>query len=224
MESRFDQMLVQEVSKIELRESTSDASDRLWKSLELVSQDLTHDRLTMGRVGLELRNLYSERSNSADRRRSSGHGSFEAELRKRGYKPNRIREAIRDYRVSIGELPQSESTTAKRAARSKPSTDYERGYKDGTKSTKDALDEMFGDANISDCATFAHWMNHAEAKAAFRAMASRLHPDHGGDGEDMKTLNFLWKRLEPYYLAKDTAPAPTLNIDISTEATVQHVI
>jgi hypothetical protein len=217
MESRFDQMLVQEISKIELRESTSDASDRLWKSLELVSQDLTHDRLTMGRVGLELRNLYSERSNSAGRRRSSGHGSFEAELRKRGYKPNRIREAIRDYRVSIGELPQSESTKAKRAARSMPSADFKHGWQ--------AAREYFLDTEAQpndEYALFARTMNHAEAKAVFRAMAKRLHPDHGGSAERMATLNNLWERLEPHYLATTrTKPVPTLDLDNSTEATIQ---
>jgi hypothetical protein len=129
---------------------------------------------------------------------------------------------INDHEVKIGLRPASESTKAKRGARrerSKPSpTDYDRGYKDGVESIQGC---SFDSLNISDCATFAAWMTYAEAKAAFRAMASRLHPDHGGDGERMKTLNFLWERLEPYYLAKDTPPAPTQDLNISAEVTIQ---
>jgi hypothetical protein len=120
----LDATLQMEVVMVQQNSPTPDAGKRLWESFELAHHDLEHDRLAVGRLGMELRNMYSERSNSADRRRSSGHGSFEAELRKRGYKPNRIREAIRDYRVSIGELPQSESTAAKRKARQSKVEDY----------------------------------------------------------------------------------------------------
>src|ERR1700726_3056569 len=99
---------------------TPDAMRRLWEDFTSASRDLTVNRLAVGKLGRDLRLLYSERSNSADRRRSSGHGSFERELKDRGFKPNRIREMIVDYERSIGLRPPGESTAAKRKARRPP--------------------------------------------------------------------------------------------------------
>jgi hypothetical protein len=187
---------------MDIASETPDAGKRLWKSFELAHLDLEHDRLAVGRLGLELRNLYSERSNSADRRRSSGHGSLEAELRKRGYKPNRIREAVRDYRVSIGELPPSESTKAKRAARSKPSTDWHRGFSAGLHAQQHTA------GHDTELLAFARLLTYAEAKTVFRTMAMRLHPDHGGDAEAMQRLNSIWERLELFFIAKESQSQP----------------
>lgn len=39
-------------------------------------------------------------------------------------------------------------------------------------------------------------------KAAYRAAAIKLHPDHGGDEQAMKELNELWQRIEEELLAR----------------------
>lgn len=178
-------------NRIEQRKQTPDAAARLWKSLELVSHDLTHDRLTMGRIGMELRNLYSER-HSGGGRRSSCHGSFERELEKRGFNPRRVREFIRDYRVSIGELPLHESTQAKRKARGKATAN---------------VNEILG--------PLACRLNHAEMKAAVDAAAKRM------SGTVLKSLLTAWERAEPYYLAKNARDAEDLKAEILRQLIVK---
>ncbi|MFZ0275795.1 MAG: hypothetical protein WA651_02455 [Candidatus Sulfotelmatobacter sp.] len=194
---------------------TPDAAERLWRSLELVSRDFEHDRLAMGRVCLDLRNLFSERSNSAAPRRSSGHGSFESELRKRGYKPNRIRECIRDYEVSIALRPPSESTAAKRKARRKSSADYDRGFDAGFSKGYESVDQ--------DLTSFARTLSHAEAKTAWDAAAKRLLREYGP--ELLENVKCVWEQGERYYLEKDARDAKdamlTSSLDNSIRATIQ---
>ena len=106
-----------------------DPTVRLWTAVERAHEDLAANRRELGKLFFQLKNLYSERANSADRRLTSGHGVFQIEIKKRGYKPNRVREWICDYEVEIGLRPPAESTAAKRKARRVIlSAEYKRGY------------------------------------------------------------------------------------------------
>lgn len=194
------------------QKTTPDAATRLWSEIEAVNADLALNRHLVGRLFLQLRNLYSERARSEPPGRlSSGHGTFEVEIKKRGFRPNRVREWIRDYEVAEGMRPASESTTAKRKARRDSSAEYRRGYREG-QGVRSVWDEMFGTAEAkssgSDWASFAKILSHAEARTAFRSAAMRLHPDRGGTSESMTALNLLWEKLEPLYLAKDPHGTP----------------
>src|ERR1700680_3521391 len=76
-----------------------DPAARLWTAVDLVHQDRASDGLKEGSLLLKLQNLYSERADSGDRRPSSGHGVFVAELKKRGYDPRAARVLIFDYKA-----------------------------------------------------------------------------------------------------------------------------
>src|ERR1035438_1181794 len=106
---------------------TPDAARRLWTAVEAAHKNFAANRRELGKLFFELKNLYSERAHSAARRLTSGRGVFEAEIKKRGYKPNRVREWVNDYEVEAGLRPPAESTRAKRAARRSNSDEYQIG-------------------------------------------------------------------------------------------------
>jgi hypothetical protein len=110
---------------------TPDAATRLWTAVEAAHKNFTANRRELGKLFFELKNLYSERGNSAAGRLSSGHGVFESEIKLRGYKPNRVREMIVDYEVEEKLRPPTDSTREKRKARRSNSDEYQRGYEAG---------------------------------------------------------------------------------------------
>jgi|SRR5579872_159940 len=199
-----------------------DAAARLWAEIEAAHRDLAANRLKIGKLFFELKNLYSERSRSAARR-LSGKGVFEREIKKRGFKPNRVREMICDYEVNAGLRPATESTAAKREARRiRGSDEYARGFRAGQKNPFGVFGEhdiFVGSAQSDSWSEFAKILSYREARSAYRAAATRLHPDHAGDAAAMAELNRLWERLEPLYIAKESRSAPDRND--STEQTVQ---
>ena len=146
--------------------------ETLWRRVEAVSQDIATDKLTLGRLFLQLRELYSDR-NSGGRRLTSGHGCFEKEIVRRGYKPRRVRELIVDYQASLTGEP---STSAKRRARR------------GRKST-----------GTDPVGEFAKLLSLRALRAAYRVEAQQIHPDHGGDIEKMRALNLAWQEVEKQY-------------------------
>ena len=85
-----------------------DAANRLWTSARKIYDRTEVDRALLGKVFYDLRNLYSERATPAASRRSSGHGTFEAEVKKRKYDPRRVRELVADYEAT----QQGKPTTA----------------------------------------------------------------------------------------------------------------
>jgi hypothetical protein len=96
-----------------------DAELRLWNDIEALHKRLTTDRLELGKLFLQLRHLYSERS--AGLRLSSGPGSFEYEIKERGFKPNRVREWVNDYEVSaVYGRPMNPRQTSVRHAAAEP--------------------------------------------------------------------------------------------------------
>jgi hypothetical protein len=96
--------------------SAHDAGERLWTAASAIHRDLKTDFLKLGKVFVDLRNLYSER-NSGDSRRRSGHGTFEAEIIKRGFALRRVREWIADFEATqTGKLTTAEKRKARRAA------------------------------------------------------------------------------------------------------------
>jgi len=99
--------------------SEHDAGERLWNAALRIHSDVKSDLLKLGKIFVDLRNLYSERS-SGESRRSSGKGTFEAEVVKRGFVPRRVREWIADFEAT----QQGKPTTAARrkAARSAKKT------------------------------------------------------------------------------------------------------
>lgn len=91
----------------------NDAEMRLWTEIEALNTRIALDRVALGRRFAELKTLYSER-NSGGRRLTSGHGTFEFEIKARGYKPRTVREWIADYEAS---LTGGQSASAKRKTR-----------------------------------------------------------------------------------------------------------
>jgi hypothetical protein len=177
-----------------------DAAARLWASIELVHKNLAANVRELGKLFYELRNLYSERANSAARRLSSGHGVFQAEIKRRGYKPNRVREWVNDHEVEIGLRPPAESTAAKRKARRPPSrAEFDRGYQAAMHDFPTAA------AGGSDpVAHFANLLPYAALRSAYRTALQELHPDHGGSEERTKALISAWKEVERLHSSMDS--------------------
>ena len=139
-----------------------DAATRLWTAVERAHEGLAVRRHELGKLFFQLKNLYSERANLAVRRLTSGHGVFQAEIEKRGYKPNRVREWICDYEVEAGLRPPAESTAAKRKARRvNPSAAYERGY-------QAAMNDFPAASREDPISRFAELLPFTALKAAFR--------------------------------------------------------
>jgi hypothetical protein len=172
---------------------TPDAAARIWASIERANKDFTTHRRELGRLFFELKNLYSERANSAARRLSSGHGVFQAEIKRRGYKPNRVREWVNDHEVEIGLRPPAESTAAKRKARRPPSrAEFDRGYQ---AAMHDFPTAAAGDGS-DPVARFANLLPFVALKSAYRAALHELHPDHCGSEERTKELIGAWEEVE----------------------------
>lgn len=193
---------------------TPDAAARLWGAIASAYKDLAANRYELGKLCRDLQNLFSERSHSAAGRRSSSHGTFQAELLKRGYKPNRVREWIRDYEVEAGLRPPAESTAAKRRARRSNSAEYERGYQAATRDASTLEDPL---------SRFASLLPFRALKAAYRAALQELHPDHGGSEERTKALIGVWEEIERLHssvAANGSQSAPEWENN-STERAVQ---
>ena len=163
-----------------------DAATRLWTAVERAHEGFVVKRRELGKLFYQLKNLYSERANSAARRLTSGHGVFQMEIKKRGYKPNRVREWICDYEVEIGLRPPAESTAAKRKARRvNPSAEYKRGY-------QAAMNDLPAASREDPVSRFAALLPFDALEAAFR---EALH--YGGASEERtKALISAWEDVE----------------------------
>ncbi|PYV73376.1 MAG: hypothetical protein DMG96_23280 [Acidobacteria bacterium] len=149
-----------------------DALAQIWQRIEELKPGTDSNRLALGQCFHELRSLYSDRQ--ADVRRTLGHGVFEDEIRKRGYKPRTVREWISDYEANLtGEF----SSAAKRRA------------------TRRRLKALPGDP-VSE---FARLLPYKAAQSAFREAAKIYHPDHGGSKRKMQQLNAAWERAKAFY-------------------------
>lgn len=176
------------------RNQPPDAAWRLWAAVDEAHKHFAANRRELGKLFWQLKNLYSERANSAARRLTSGHGVFQAEIKKRGYRPNRVREWICDYEVEAGLRPPAESTASKRKARRSNSDEYQRGYRAAIASTHAALE-------ADPVAHFASLLPLSQPvlqglKSLYRAALQELHPDHGGDEERTKALIAAWEAVE----------------------------
>src|SRR5258708_40013161 len=100
-----------------------DAGKRLWAEILAVHKSFAADKLQLGKLFCELRNLYSER-NSGGGRLTYGHGTFEPEIKARGFSPRRVREWINDHEVATGLRRPTESESAKRGARRATRTNH----------------------------------------------------------------------------------------------------
>ena len=178
---------------------TPDAAVRIWASIERANQHFTTHRRELGRLFFELKNLYSERANSAARRLSSGHGVFQAEIKQRGYKPNRVREWVNDHEVEIGLRPPTEATAAKRKARRQPSEEYSRGYRAAMSDFPTAAGDV-----ADPVAHFANLLPYAALKTAYRAALQELYPDHGGSEARTKALISAWKEVERLHTSMES--------------------
>jgi hypothetical protein len=186
---------------------TPDAASRLWAQIERLdgtSDERTVRAAELGKLFYQLRALYSQRANSAARRPTSGHGVFQAEILKRGYKPNRVREWVNDYEVQTGIRPASESTAAKRKARrqheprnsGQASADYDRGYR---AAFRDFPTASAGLSDSDPLTRFASLLPFSALKTAYRAALQECHPDHGGSEERTKELIAAWEAVEHFY-------------------------
>ena len=176
-------------------EPEHDAAVRLWTAVGRAHKDLAANRRELGKLFFQLKNLYSERANSAARRLTSGHGVFQIEIKKRGYRPNRVREWICDYEVEVGLRPPAESTAAKRQARRvNSSAEYERGY-------QAAMNDFPTASREDPLSRFAELLPFTALKAAYRAALHELHPDHSGSEERTKALISAWEDVERLHCA-----------------------
>jgi hypothetical protein len=181
-----------------------DAAARLWDAIAVAHADLRCDRERLGKLFFDLRNLLSDR-NSGGNRLTSGHGTFQAEIKKRGFKPRRVREWINDHEVRIGLRPPAESEDSKRHAR----------WQRSAKRTASGLDLPFFNAAHPVC-RFALLLPLSALKAAYRVAMQEAHPDHGGSTARAQELIAAWKAVEEAELpqrtdATHTAETSTVN-------------
>jgi len=159
----------------EEQQSWGDQVTYLWQRIQAASPGTPANRLTLGMYFAELRDLYSDR-NCGGRRLSSGHGSFETEIRIRGYRPRTVRGWIEDYLACLQGRP---TNAAKRRAQRK----------------RRPLN------SVSLLSEFVALLPFQALQSAYRAAAMLFHPDHGGDVHRMQMLNEAWSRVERLYAA-----------------------
>jgi len=183
-----------------------DAAARLWAEIEDVHEKFSFDKRRLGRLFFELRTLYSER-NSGGKRLTSGHGTFQKEIEKRGFSPRRVREWVNDHEVATGLRPPAESEASKadrrwhhRAARAARGFDIPFRYADNPVSR------------------FAALLPFEALRAAYCDALQTIHSDHGGDSEEAKRLIIAWKDVENLHKTSDTDAGQPVH---SQEATVQ---
>jgi hypothetical protein len=152
--------------------------NRLWVEVELLTSGTVANRVASGKRFRELRSLYSDR-NFGGRRLTSGHGSFEEEIRRRGYKPRTVRQFIEDYESSLVGKPLSSAKRKARRLNNKPLV------------------------SIEPLSAFAALLPFKAAQAAYREAAKLFHPDHGGDQDKMQQLNAIWQQVKAHYNAKN---------------------
>jgi hypothetical protein len=135
--------------------------------------------LVEGKALLDLQNIYSERANSGENRRSSGHGEYTAQLKANGYDPRRARELVFDYKAhrdggpSTAQIRQAKAEAAKaKAAKASP---FER------------------------CEALVKGL--CERLAAYAAAVAAC----SDDSAKRQALNTAWQEVEPLYLAAAAA-------------------
>lgn len=183
-------------------ERRTDAASRLWAHLQAIDGDAIERAVRAAKRGelfYQLRCLYSERE-SGGGRRSSGHGTFERECIVRGYKPRRVREWVRDHEVRIGLRPPADSTAAKQKARRGRSEEFRRGYQSAM---NDFPSAAAGYSPTDSLSLFSSLLPFEALRAAYRKAASLLHPDCGGNSEQMQKLNDAWARVKKEYQQSD---------------------
>lgn len=179
-----------------------DAEIRLWSEIESLHAHLHSDRLELGKRFLALRNLYSDR-NSGGQRLTSGHGTFQFQIKARGYAVRTARSWIADYEASInGTKTQAQKRVDRRAAQAK---NHRRACKgsDWADLSKE-IDRLSG---VSVLEAFVRLLPYDAARAAYLVAAKRFHPDHGGDEAKMKDLNEAWEHVERFYKEQEVTAA-----------------
>jgi hypothetical protein len=159
---------------------TGDAAKRLWAAVERAHTNFAANRRELGKLFFELRNLYSDR-NSGGGRLSSGHGTFQGECQKRGYQPRRVREWVNDHEVELGLRKPADSTAAKRAARRSPQT-------------RASVNDPLG--------YYVSLLSFEALRSAYKTESRMIHPDLGGNGEQMQLLNDAWERVKRHFGAE----------------------
>lgn len=113
------------------------------------------------------------------RQTSDARGEWTAELRRHGIKPSTARSCIRDYMAKTTG-GQTDAAKRKHARQAKKAAGV------SWKTDHPLLPLM-------DLMTFE------DAKALFKIMARRCHPDCGGTNEQMQRLNAAWERVQEFY-------------------------
>ena len=173
----------------------------LWTEIAALTPGTVTNRLALGQRFRELRRIFSDR-NSGGHRLTFGHGVFEEEIRRRGYRPRTVRGWIQDFESAVAGKPLSSEKRRARLMRSKAS------------SIPDPLAE------------FAALLPLAAAQTAFRMAARILHPDVGGDERRMQQLNDAWSRAKAYYQKQDwpsSAAAVEVHSEMQAGSSVGHI-
>jgi hypothetical protein len=200
---------------------------RLWRTLDLTTADYNRDRFRLGILLAKLQAAYSERSEVRQTVSPSlGHGTFERECIRRGYKPRTVRALIADAKVilaqaarkktirehekrnggpcecfhCIGEAGYRTTAEKRRAARA-----AHRKREDAWRRTARKVADAFSNHPDNCLIEFAALLPFHAMKAAYKIAARHYHPDMGGDAEKMVRLNQLWERLEAIHASMDAA-------------------
>lgn len=168
--------------------------EQLWSDVVWLQRPGSR-RYELGEKFLEIRDTYGRLS------AGPGSGTFEQECIRRGFKPRTVRALIADFLTdrahNLGQPIPGARTTAQKRAESRAK---QQRYAQRLKQRCSQYVYVSGDDDFSK---FARLLPYSAAKAAYRAAATALHPDHGGDQTKMVALNLLWEKLEPLYLAAD---------------------
>ena len=191
-----------------------------WRRVNTLCANNRRNRLELGRLFLQLRSLYSERS--VDVRRGSGHGTFEAECRKRYFNPRTVRDLIcdceaNDIRQKGGEAQTSaeKRRTARQASKERRKQRAQKAWEEFSSKYRngDHREETRFRALDTAFAEFARLLPAGVAHAAYKQAAMLLHPDKGGSNEIMARLNVVWELLSAFYFSRDVVGVSVVSDD-----------
>lgn len=184
--------------------TNQDEIEVLWQHIDRLQQPGAL-RSQLGEALCRLRSLYSERERKSGRQSADvqGHGTFEREVIRRGWKPRTVRTLISDYEVEWARITGHAKPGSKTSAEKRQESRARQRARLRPRNRRSSDIPGFRD-HADEFTKFARLLPYRAAKAAFRQAAKCFHPDLGGNGANMTTLNLLWEKLEPLYRASDS--------------------
>jgi hypothetical protein len=162
--------------------ATVNPIERTWTKIDLALTNLKNDRLKLGKLFLDLQELYSNKS--ADVRRI-GVGCWEKELANRNLSPRTVREWISDYKI---QQSREKGTSAGQTSSEK------------RKAIRDAKANSQSQSQITEeqihLAQFAYMIPLVVAEMCYEIMTKDIYRDNPGA---IAKLRGGWSRVKPVY-------------------------